>query len=67
MKKAEIRRLTPDDVARELKLFEQKYGMTSADFVTRYEQGEMGDAHEIMVWRGLCRMAAVAPAAKTSR
>lgn len=42
-----------DDFAqlvRELTLLEQKYGLDSAEFYERFQQGEMGDEMEIMRW-----------------
>ncbi len=35
---------------RDLTLLEQKYGLDSAEFYARYQQGEMGDEIEIMRW-----------------
>ena len=42
-----------DDFAqlvRELTLLEQEYGLDSAEFYERYQQGKMGDDTEIMRW-----------------
>lgn len=41
-----------EDLAR----FEQRYGMTSADFFTRYRAGQMGDDAEVFEWKALYKM-----------
>jgi hypothetical protein len=38
------------ELVRELTLLEQKYGIDSAEFYDRYQQGKMGDDMEIMHW-----------------
>ena len=40
----EIRTLSDDDMREELREFEQRYGMTSDEFVARYEAGDIGDS-----------------------
>ena len=37
-------------LVRDLTLLERKYGLGSAEFYERYQQGEMGDDMEIMRW-----------------
>jgi hypothetical protein len=37
---------------RELALFEQKHGMSSAEFFQRFAAGELGDAMDFMRWAG---------------
>ncbi len=41
-----------DDLAR----FEQRYGMTSAEFAARYQAGQMGDDADVFEWHALYRM-----------
>lgn len=33
-----------------LDMYERKYGMTSADFYTRFRAGELGDAVDFVEW-----------------
>lgn len=35
-----------------IKRFEEKYGMTSSEFLERYTRGELGDKEEYMEWYG---------------
>jgi hypothetical protein len=37
---------------RELNVFEQKHGMSSVEFLQRFEAGELGDAMDFMRWAG---------------
>jgi hypothetical protein len=37
---------------RSLVAYEQRYQMSSADFYTRYQRGEMGDSADIVEWAG---------------
>ena len=39
-------------LVRALVVYEQQYGMTSADFYARYQRGEMGDAADFVEWAG---------------
>lgn len=41
---------------RQLLSFEQQYGMTSAEFYTRYKSGEMGDDVDFVRWAGRHRL-----------
>ena len=41
-----------EDLAR----FEQRYGMTSADFHARYQAGQMGDDADVFEWNALYKM-----------
>jgi hypothetical protein len=36
--------------------FEQRYGMTSADFFARYQAGQMGDDADVFEWNALYKM-----------
>lgn len=39
-------------LVRSLVEYEQRHGMTSADFYARYQNGELGDATEFIEWAG---------------
>jgi hypothetical protein len=53
-----------EDLAR----FEQRYGMSSADFFARYQAGQMGDDADVFEWNALCKMhARLADAVKSLR
>jgi hypothetical protein len=57
-----VRTLSPEDVQRELKKFERKYGITSDEFWHRYFRGEMpdeGPSTDLVLWIAYCRMARV--------
>ena len=40
---------------RRLKGFEERYGMEPAEFLERFESGELGDEEDYMVWWSLLR------------
>jgi hypothetical protein len=44
------------DLSADLARFEQRYGMTSADFFTRYQAGQMGDDADVFEWNSLYKM-----------
>ena len=39
-------------LVRGLVVYEQRYRMSSADFYTRYQTGEMGDVEDFVEWAG---------------
>lgn len=43
-------------LSRRLALFEQKYGMSSAEFYEKYQRGEMGDEMDFVRWAGRYRL-----------
>jgi hypothetical protein len=45
------KRLTDD----EIKDFEHRYGIDSAQFLKQFEQGKLGDAQDCFMWWGLLR------------
>lgn len=45
-------------LADQLVEFEERYGLESADFYTRYENGEMGDATDLIEWSATVEMLA---------
>jgi len=40
------------ELAEELRGYEQKYGMTSEEFFSRFQRGELGDAMDFIDWAG---------------
>jgi hypothetical protein len=50
--------LTDEELTRQLVELETRHGMTSTEFLTRYNSGELGDDLEFIHWSGLLRMAA---------
>jgi hypothetical protein len=44
------------DLGEELARFEQRYGMSSADFFARYQAGQMGDDADVFEWNALYKM-----------
>ena len=51
--KVKVERLSPADIERELNAFEAKFGMTTEEFLRKWELGEMGDDEDVFDWRGL--------------
>ena len=51
---AEARRLELEIEATKerIRMFEEKYGMSSEEFMAKYIRGEMGDEEEYMEWYG---------------
>ena len=54
---ARVVKLTPEILDRRLREYEQQYAMSSADFLDRYQAGELGDAEPMMDWAYLCSVA----------
>ena len=51
--------LTQDDVEDELAEFEERYGMTSQEFIVKWKRGELDCAvGDYFSWYGACRSAA---------
>ena len=46
-------RLRLERYERDLREFEQRYGMESSSFYQRFEAGELGDAMDFFEWAGL--------------
>ena len=43
-------------LSRQLRQFEERYGLTSSQFHTRYERGEMGDEMDFVEWAATVEM-----------
>lgn len=54
----EVIRMSEEDVARKLAEFESKYGMTSKEFMYKWNHGGLqGDCREHVDWAGYCQLA----------
>lgn len=49
----QVRKLTAEDIEAELRKFEERYGLSSAEFYDKYNRGEMGDSEDVIEWAGL--------------
>ncbi len=46
-------RLSFDELSEHLKKYEQRYGYSTIEFYRKYQNGELGDDDDIMLWAGL--------------
>jgi hypothetical protein len=44
------------ELEKELQEFAVRYGMSSTEFLARYQKGELGDSAEVMEWHALSSM-----------
>jgi hypothetical protein len=44
------------ELEKDLQEFETRYGMSSAEFLSRYQKGALGDSAEVMEWHALHSM-----------
>jgi hypothetical protein len=49
----ERRELTDEEITRQVRGLEEKHGMTSAEFLLRFNTGRLGDDAEFIQWDGL--------------
>jgi hypothetical protein len=54
------RELTDEELRRQITALEQKHGMTSAEFLLRYNTGQLGDDAQFIRWAGLLWVASEA-------
>jgi hypothetical protein len=47
------KRLSFDELSRRLRGYEERYGYSTIEFYRRYQDGELGDDPEMMMWAGL--------------
>ncbi len=52
---AELARFRHAQFAKECRGFEQKFGITTEEFLTKFESGELGDAEEYFDWFAAAR------------
>ena len=50
------KRLTVDEIEDRLSAYERKYGYSTLEFSRRYEDGELGDDDDLMMWAGLVHL-----------
>jgi hypothetical protein len=55
--KPKVRRLTDDEIRRQLALLEAQHGMSSEKFLARYNAGELGHCDAFVRWAGLLAVA----------
>ena len=48
----QIRQVSLNDLRQDLKAFEAKYGMSSAEFHAKFERGEVEDSEDMLEWAG---------------
>jgi len=46
-------RLSFDELSERLRAYEDRYGYSTIEFYRRYENGELGDDDDLMMWAGL--------------
>ncbi len=47
------KRLTFDELSERLREYERKYGYSTIEFYRRFQNGELGDDVDLMMWSGL--------------
>lgn len=52
---AELARFRYDQFAKECQTFERRFRMTTEDFLTKFDAGELGDAEEYFDWFAAAR------------
>jgi hypothetical protein len=57
--KPEIVELTDDELLREIRAFERTYGMSSEQFLERFNRGQLGHCTDFIDWAGLLDVAYV--------
>lgn len=55
--KSSVQILTDDEINRQLAELEHTYGMSSAEFLRKYNGGELGDDLDFIDWAGLLMVA----------
>lgn len=46
-------RVTFDELSERLRAYEQKYGYSTIEFYRRFQNGELGDDDDLLMWAGL--------------
>lgn len=46
-------RVTFEDLSERLRSYERTYGYSTIEFFRRYQDGELGDDDDLMMWAGL--------------
>ena len=48
-----VEKIDPNALRRQIRQFEKRYALNSADFMERFQRGEIGDDRDFVVWAGL--------------
>jgi len=51
--KHKVQRLTFEELSQRLREYEQKYGYSTIEFYRRFQNGELGDDDDLMMWSGI--------------
>jgi hypothetical protein len=51
--KSKPKRLTFDELSESLREYERKYGYSTIEFYRRFQNGELGDDDDLMMWSGI--------------
>ncbi len=46
-------RLTFDELSERLRAYESRYGYSTIDFYRRFQNGELGDDDDLLMWAGI--------------
>ena len=57
----EPQRVTFHELTDRLRAYEQKYGYSTIEFYRRYQDGELGDDDDLMMWAGLYHLYLTSP------
>jgi len=44
------------NIEKDVRIYERKYNLSSKDFYTKFETGELGDEDDYMIWSGLVEL-----------
>ena len=47
------KRLTFEELSERLRTYEERFGYSTIEFYRRFENGELGDDDDLMMWAGL--------------
>ena len=48
-----VQRLTVNELSERLRGYERRYGYSTIEFYGRFQEGELGDDDDLMMWAGL--------------
>ena len=51
--KIKPKRLTFEELSERLRQYEQKYSLSTIEFYRRFQNGELGDDDDLLMWSGL--------------
>ena len=47
------KRLSFEELSERLHAYEQKYGLSTIEFYRRFQNGELGDDEDLLMWNGI--------------